>query len=449
MSVRAQSIDNRTLAALEFIQGGYINAGVEDLKKAAGLNELAAQYYCGICYENGYGLDKNPVEAFRMYRRAAERGLPDAMYRLALFYEKGIGVDINMSRSNEWMMRFKKKGGSLILPDLGRLYNEGIKHPENFALNPKKSNENISNSETLNTINNITIVQNIPNSGRTITPTQTNVEDSSIFKLENSAHISDVDQDIPINPQSNAQTFALIIANENYQDVAKVPNALNDGIVFSDYCKKTLGMPDSNVHLVKDATLNNIKRKFNLVKQIAEAYNGEINIIIYYAGHGIPDESSKKAFLLPIDGFPGDLSTCFGVDDLYAILGKIPAEKVIVFLDACFSGALRGDGMLASTRGVVLKAKTSVPAGNMIVVSASQGDETAYPYEDERHGLFTYFLLKKLKDSKGNVNLGELVNYLRENVIRKSLVVNGKQQTPTAVSSVVVNSEWKNWNLRQ
>ena len=69
--------------------------------------------------------------------------------------------------------------------------------------------------------------------------------------------------------------------------------------------------------------------------------------------------------------------------------------------------------MLATARGVAIKPKASTPGGNVIVFSAATGDETAYPYDEKGHGLFTYFLLKKLQENKGNVTLGELSAYLR------------------------------------
>ena len=113
------------------------------------------------------------------------------------------------------------------------------------------------------TINNITIVQ--PTSPQPVVPTQPQTA------LQPLKAKSDVDENIPVNSQNNGNTFALIIANENYQDVAQVPNALNDGSVFFEYCTKTLGVPESNVHLIKDATLNNIKREINLIKQITNS----------------------------------------------------------------------------------------------------------------------------------------------------------------------------------
>ena len=114
-----------------------------------------------------------------------------------------------------------------------------------------------------------------------------------------------------------------------------------------------------------------------------------------------------------------------------------------VFMDACFSGSKRGEGMLASARGVAMKTKAQAPQGKMVVFSAAQGDETAYPYKDKCHGLFTYFLLKKLKESNGSVTLGDLGNYVTEQVSRKSIVANGKSQTPSVIASNTLGTEWK------
>ena len=178
-----------------------------------------------------------------------------------------------------------------------------------------------------------------------------------------------------------------------------------------------------------------------------DAYNGEANIIFYYAGHGIPDESNRTSYLLPVDGVGNDVSTGYSLDKLYADLSSKPAKSVVVLLDACFSGAKRDGGMLASTRGVAIKAKQNEPKGNMVVISAAQGDETAYPYEEKGHGMFTYYLLKKLQETKGDVTLGDLADYVTSEVKKRSVVVNGKMQTPIATASNNA-ADWRNWKLR-
>jgi len=82
------------------------------------------------------------------------------------------------------------------------------------------------------------------------------------------------------------------------------------------------------------------------------------------------------------------------------------------------------------------------------VFSAAQGDETAYPFKEQKHGMFTYYLLKKLQESKGNVSLGELGDYITTQVKQQSVVVNRKSQTPTVVPSSAMSGEWKGWKLK-
>ena len=84
----------------------------------------------------------------------------------------------------------------------------------------------------------------------------------------------------------------------------------------------------------------------------------------------------------------------------------------------------------------------------MVVFSAATGDETAYPYAEKGHGLFTYFLLKKLKDTQGRTDLGTLGDYLRKEVSRKAAVVNNKSQTPTVSASLAWGDEWRTLKLK-
>ena len=259
---------------------------------------------------------------------------------------------------------------------------------------------------------------------------------------------SDVDQNIPEAPATNTNTFAIIIANENYLKETPVQYALNDGQMFKTYCQKVLGLPEDNIHYTEDATLNMILTEVDWISKVARAYNGEASLIVYYAGHGIPDEASGSSYLLPVDGIGNNLRTGYSLAELYKTLGALPAKSVTVFMDACFSGAKRGEGMLASARGVAIKAKPEAPKGNMVVFSAAQGDETAYPYEDKGHGLFTYFLLKKLQETKGQVSLGELAQYVQQQVSRRSIVANGKSQTPCVTPSESVVGTWKEKKLK-
>ena len=258
---------------------------------------------------------------------------------------------------------------------------------------------------------------------------------------------SDVDINIPTTKTVNSRTFAFIIGNEHYQQIASVPFAMHDAEIFKEYCAKTLGVPETNIRLYEDATFGKFLSCVRDIKSIASAYNGDVDIIFYYAGHGVPDEATKSAYLLPVDADATQPETCYPVARLYHELGGLGANSVIVFMDACFSGSQRGEGMLASARGVALKAKPDAPQGKMVTLSAATGDETAYPYNEQQHGMFTYYVLKALQDSKGKINLGDLADYVQTQVKQRSVVINKKSQTPTVNASPEA-ADWRKWNWK-
>lgn len=272
---------------------------------------------------------------------------------------------------------------------------------------------------------------------------------AKIGKKEVVVGVSDVDVNIPKGKVYNDKTFAVIIANEDYTIVPTVPMAGNDGRVFAQYCERTLGLPKENILQYPNATYGMMIRAMQDITNIASAYN-DIRVLFYYAGHGIPNESTRDAFLLPIDADGTQTEACYPLKKLYGELSGLGAKQVVVFLDACFSGSTgEGGNLMANARGVALVPRQERPTGNLIVFSAASDDQTAFPYKDQGHGMFTYYLLKKLQSSKGNVTLGDLGQYIIDNVKQKSVVLNRKLQTPTIICSSSVTDDWKNIKLNK
>lgn len=259
---------------------------------------------------------------------------------------------------------------------------------------------------------------------------------------------SDVDKDIPVTSHKASNTIAVIWANENYANVSPVQCALNDGETFAEYCVKTLGIPEEQVYVSKDATYAQMLNSLSTLKKHVDALGSGTDVIFYYAGHGIPDERTKDAFLIPADGVGSNTETMLSMKRLYSGLTDSGADNVMVFLDACFSGATRGDGMIVEARGVALKPREAAPEGSMFVLSAASDDETAMPYREKGHGMFTYYLLKKLQDSKGSVTLRDLSDYVQEQVKRSSISVNHKSQTPSVKVSGKLAQEWGSKKMR-
>ena len=94
-----------------------------------------------------------------------------------------------------------------------------------------------------------------------------------------------------------------------------------------------------------------------------------------------------------------------------------------------------------------MRPKKGSLSGNLIVFSASSGEQSSLPYYEEGHGIFTYYLLKKLQESQGNINFGELSDYLTEKVSYESLIENKVEQDPTVNFSKKVAEEWRKWSF--
>lgn len=252
---------------------------------------------------------------------------------------------------------------------------------------------------------------------------------------------SDVDKNIPRTDVVNDRAIALIIANENYGKVVNVASANHDGDVFAQYCRETLGIPENQVLVYKDATYGETLSAMNKLSNAVKALGDGVDVIVYYAGHGVPDEHTSDAYMMPVDADPLVMATAYSLKDFYKKLNELGAANVMVFMDACFSGANRGEGMLTEARGVVLVPKHAAPEGNMFVLSAADGKETALPYKEKNHGLFTYYLLKKLQESKGNASLKDLSDYVTAEVRKTSSLTLNKPQNPKMTVSGTLATE--------
>ena len=258
---------------------------------------------------------------------------------------------------------------------------------------------------------------------------------------------SDVDQNIPQSSKKSEDTYVLIIANEEYQFVDDVNFAAHDGEIFKEYCIKTLGIPERQIRYCANASYGVISGGVDWLKYALNNFEG-CKAIVYYCGHGIPDEKTGDAYIIPVDGKGTNTTTCYSLNTLYTTLANTKASNITYFMDACFTGANKEGSMLVAARGVAREAKKEVLAGKAVVFSASSGDETAMTYPEKGHGLFTYFLLKKLQETQGNVSYSDLADYINKNVKKEAFLINEKPQTPVVATSTAASSTWGTMTLK-
>jgi len=263
---------------------------------------------------------------------------------------------------------------------------------------------------------------------------------------------SDVDLSIPLVNKVYSKRYALIIGNEDYTTYNKglnkevnVDYAENDALVFTDYCKKILGIPESQIKLLINATGGQMSEGLEWLSYMSKIENGEAELFFYYSGHGLPEESTNKPFLIPVDVSGTSLKHALPLGTVYKSLTQLPCKRASVFLDACFSGGARNQGLVA-VKGVKIKPAEEKISGNLIVLASSSEEESSAVYREQQHGYFTYFLLQKIKEAKGQITYKELINDIIYNVQKETGKIS-KKQTPQVLISPSVSEDWVNWKL--
>ena len=280
-----------------------------------------------------------------------------------------------------------------------------------------------------------------------------------------------VDFNIPhIEENINSKTYALIIADEEY--TAPLPNcdfATNDGDVLHQYFVHTLGIPTRHVKVLHNAGRQEIYNEgIHWLKDIIKAQSGDVHIIIYYAGHGVSnqkwapylmpsgvDVSKIRAFRSKTGTLPEDivlkggdaekiLSQCISFDTLTGWFNRVEALSYTFIIDASFDGIQRSGKPFFTIKKESKRYRTPRVRSDIVVFMAADGDKTAYSFIDQHHGFFTYYILKELKYTRGEITFQDLFNNVTKNQAYESSL-QGKLQEP---SMIIGGKLGENWGTR-
>ena len=294
------------------------------------------------------------------------------------------------------------------------------------------------------------------------------------LKKGNEISLSEVDIGIPISKRK-VNGYALIIGNEDYAsyqsdlDVSQnVPFAAQDAESFKNYLNVMYGMPKENIILLINATYGEMSQSIAKFKKLMEFDGEKNNFIFYYSGHGMPDEKTNDPYIMPVDISGYTVNQAISLNKLLSDFSNANYNSCSLFIDACFSGVSRSPEPLIRVKGVgkwkIKKTKSSTRSfynfdlitdsdnnlsdfvnpnigKKMVLFSSSSGEETSLTDEKNQHGLFTFHLLKKLKESKGEITTDGLFKYVKNKVGVESIMKFNKQQTPEILYGEEVNKD--------
>jgi hypothetical protein len=254
---------------------------------------------------------------------------------------------------------------------------------------------------------------------------------------------SDIDELPTIKTKPNRNAYAIVIGIENYrQKLPKADFATQDAQLVADYLIKAMGYPEENVITLLNDRASNVDLAKYFEKWLPNNVETSSSVFIYFSGHGAPNPRTGDAYLVPYDGDPAFIDqTGYSLKRMYEALGKLPAKEIIVALDSCFSGAGGRSVLAEGARPLVMNMQSSlVLSKNMTVMAAASGDQISSTYKDKGHGLFTYFMLKGIKNEDvvkpdGSVAISDLFGYLKPQVERIARKQYNNEQTPQLIEA--------------
>ena len=253
--------------------------------------------------------------------------------------------------------------------------------------------------------------------------------------------VANVDVDIPQGKMDRPHAIGLVIGNSEYNNLPAVKYAINDARVMKDYLVKTLGYAAHQVKYVENMKYPEFNRWFGNKKnnyrgdlydlvELEKSVSQNIEVFIYYSGHGAPSLKNHRAYLIAKDTNLAYLESgeAYELNDFYNSIKALGLDDVTVVLDACFSGNYDSGPLYKGISPAALKTRSIKPSSlkNMTVITSASENEVSYWYPEARHSLFTYYFLKGIrgeadanKDHKITTN--EIMNYVKYGVGRYTL----------------------------
>lgn len=246
-------------------------------------------------------------------------------------------------------------------------------------------------------------------------------------------------------PRRNA--YAVIIGIERYRDLVGAEYASRDALLVRKYFEKALGISPERILLRQNerATLGDLRGYFET--WLKEKVTADAEVFVYYSGHGTPNPKTGESSIVPYDALPETLDDGYPLKRLYAVLGELPAKRVLVILDSCFSGAGGPRTVLAQgARPIIPVVEDQVlSSGKVAVISAASGTQISGTHRVARHGLLTYYLIRGLRGEAakkdGTISLIDLYSYLLPKVVVDARNSH-REQEPKLLPPVSIADPW-------
>ena len=174
-----------------------------------------------------------------------------------------------------------------------------------------------------------------------------------------------------------------------------MPYAIRDAESFESVAVYTLGIPPSRVQLLIGPTSDQM---IKALQHAGEETGPNGTVYVYFAGHGSSSSDGERLILGAEVPYDVDLFESSGLSlDRVQRLTSIGGARVVLLIDACYTGAGRTGGALVEGGRRYQPQRTVEVETRATVWTAAGPDEVAGPMDAVHHGAFSYFAIGALR----------------------------------------------------
>jgi hypothetical protein len=213
--------------------------------------------------------------------------------------------------------------------------------------------------------------------------------------------------------------YALIIGNNDYQQFSTLATAVNDAretdkLLRQKYKFKTRLLLNADRYSILSA-----------LNELRETLGEDDNLLIYYAGHGILDDTNDRGYWLPVDADTNNNANWISNTAITDILNVINAKHILVVADSCFSGTLTQTPLARSQADIPTDVRTEwikvMAETRARITLTSGGLEPVLDGGGGAHSLFAKAFLATLRNNdeilEGYSLYYQILNRMGSNVV--------------------------------
>jgi hypothetical protein len=252
-----------------------------------------------------------------------------------------------------------------------------------------------------------------------------------------------------VNGKPLGEKWALVVGISKFQDrhLPRLNFASKDAKDFSSLLLDPgVGrFKASNVHALTEGQVTAKELKIEL-NWLARSAQPDDLVVIFLSSHGTPRnrDTAEVNYIATSDTEtePEDnlFATAFPMVEISDVVRtRIKAQRTVILLDTCHSGAAVGSSQ--EPAGVVKDAAASGKALDRIrqgvgraIVTSSSPEEQSYEGKPFDNGYFTHFLLEALRKNNGKDSIEQVYAAVKQNVSKAAGSIQRKQ-TPVLSKS--------------